>query len=216
MRASGRLTADRFVLRGVTASKVSANVSLDAGKLEVTSVEADLLGGKHRGNWLADFGAKPAACSGSGSLTAISLGNISRLMKDEWVEGSAGASYEIQGPCAADFWQSSEGTLQVDVADGSLPHVLLRDSAKTLKIRKFTAEAQLHAGTIEVSEGELESPEGTYEVSGTATLNREIDFKMARVPAGSGVSSYTITGTLADPRVTHINSTEQARLKPQP
>ena len=179
-------------------------------------MEADLLGGKHRGNWLADFGAKPAACSGSGSLTAISLGNISRLMKDEWVEGSAGASYEIQGPCAADFWQSSEGTLQVDVADGSLPHVLLRDSAKTLKIRKFTAEAQLHAGTIEVSEGELESPEGTYEVSGTATLNREIDFKMARVPAGSGVSSYTITGTLADPRVTHINSTEQARLKPQP
>ncbi len=216
VRASGRLTADRFVLRGVTASKVSANVSLDAGKLEATSVEADLLGGKHRGNWLADFGVKPAACSGSGSLTAISLGNISRLMKDEWVEGSAGASYEIQGPCAADFWQSSEGTLQVDVADGSLPHVLLRDSAKTLKIRKFTAEAQLHAGTIEVSEGELESPEGTYEVSGTATLNREIDFKMARVPAGSGVSSYTITGTLADPRVTHINSTEQARLKPQP
>src|SRR5207248_147070 len=118
-----------------------------------------------------DFGVKPAACSGSGSLTAISLGNISRLMKDEWVEGSAGASYEIQGPCAADFWQSSEGTLQVDVADGSLPHVLLRDSAKTLKIRKFTAEAQLHAGTIEVSEGELDSPEGTYEVSGTATLN---------------------------------------------
>ncbi len=216
VRASGRLTADRFVLRGVTAAKVSANVSLDAGKLEATSVEADLLGGKHRGKWLADFGVKPAACSGSGSLTAISLGNISRLMKDEWVEGSAGAGYEIQGPCAADFWQSSEGTLQVDVADGSLPHVLLRDSAKTLKIRKFTAQAQLHGGTIEVSEGELDSPEGTYAVTGTATLNREIDFKMARISAGSGMSSYTITGTLAEPHVARVNGTEQARLKPQP
>jgi AsmA protein len=214
VRASGRVTADRLVLRGVTASKVSANVSLDAGKLEATSVEADLLGGKHRGKWLADFGVKPAVCRGSGNLTGISLGNISRLMKDEWVEGTAGTSYEIRGPCTADFWQTAEGTLQVNVADGSLPHVLFRDRTETLKIRKFTGQAQLHAGTIEVSEGELDAPEGTYEVSGTATLNREIDFKMARVPAGSGASSYTITGTLADPRVTHINSTEQAQLKP--
>jgi len=216
VRASGRITADRLMLRGLTASKLSANVNLDAGKLEVASVDADLLGGKHRGKWQANFGVKPAVCSGSGDLTGISLGNISRLMKDEWIEGSAGASYEIQGPCAADFWQSSEGILRVDVADGSLPHMLSRDSAKTLKIRKFTAQAQLHGGTIEVSEGELDSPEGTYEVSGTATLKREIDFKVARVHAGSGASSYTITGTLAEPRVSHINGTEQARLKPQP
>ena len=177
-------------------------------------MDADLLGGKHRGRWQADFGVKPALCRGGGNLTGVSLGSISRLMKDEWVEGSAGADYEIQGPCAADFWRSAEGTLQVDVADGSLPHVLLGDSAKTLKIRKFTAQAQLHAGTIEVSEGELDSPEGTYEVSGTATLNREIDLKMARVPAGSGASSYTITGTLAEPHVARVNGTEQARLKP--
>jgi hypothetical protein len=214
VRASGRVTADRFVLRGVTASKLSANVSLDAGKLEVTSVDADLLGGKHRGKWQVDFAVKPALCSGSGSLTEISLGNISRLMKDDWVEGSAGASYEIRGPCSADFWQTSEGTLQVDVVDGSLPHVLFKENAETLKIRKFTAQAQLHAGTIEVSEGELDSPEGKYEVTGTATFKREIDFKLARVPAGTGVSSYTITGTLAEPRVAPIPGTEQARLKP--
>lgn len=214
VRASGRITADRFVLRSVTASKLSANINLDAGKLEVMSVEADLLGGKHRGKWLADFAVKPALCRGSGNLTGISLRNISRLMKDDWVEGTAGTSYEIRGPCSSDFWRTSEGTLQVDVADGSLPHVLFRDNAETLKIRRFSAQAQLHAGTIEVSEGELDSPEGTYEVSGTATLQREIDFKMARVPAGSGISSYTITGTLAEPHVARVNGTEQARLKP--
>jgi uncharacterized protein involved in outer membrane biogenesis len=210
------MAVDRFVIRGITASKVSANVSLDAGKLEVTSVDADLLGGKHRGKWQADFGVKPALCHGSGSLTGISLGNISRLMKDDWVEGTAGTSYDIRGSCSADFWQTAEGTLQVNVADGSLPHVLFRENAETLKIRKFTAQARLHAGTIEVSEGELDSPEGNYEVTGTATLKKEIDFKMARIPAGSGVSSYTITGTLAEPRVARSNRTEQARLKPQP
>jgi hypothetical protein len=94
--------------------------------------------------------------------------------------------------------------------------VLFRENAERLKIRKFTAQAQLHAGTIEVGEGELDSPEGTYEVSGAATFKREIDFKMARVPVGSGINSYTITGTVAEPRVARVNRTEQARLKPQP
>ena len=212
--ALGHVTADRFVLRGVSASGLSANVSLNAGRLEVSSLDAELLGGIYRGKWQADFGVKPAVCSGSGSVTGISLANVSRLMKDDWVEGTAGASYEIQGPCAADFWQSSEGTLQVNVADGSLPHVLFGENAKTLKVRKFTAKARLHGAEIEVSEGKLDSPEGTYEVSGTATLQREIDFKIARVPAAAGINAYTITGTLAEPRVAPINGTEQARLKP--
>ena len=214
VRASGRITADRFVLRGVTASKLSANVNLNAGKLEVSSLDADLLGGKHHGKWQADFGVKPAVCNGSGNLTAIPLGNVSRLMKDDWVEGSAGASYEIRGSCAADFWQSSEGTLQVNVADGSLPHLLFGENAEMLRVRKFIAQVRLHTGEIEVSDGKLDTPEGKYEVSGTATFRREIDFKMTRVPAGSGISAYTITGTVAQPRVAPVAGTEQARLKP--
>jgi len=212
--ASGRVTADRFVLRGVSASGLSANVRLNAGKLELSSLDAELLGGTYRGKWQADFGVKPAVCSGSGNVTGISLASVSRLMKDDWVEGIAGASYEIRGPCAADFWQSSEGTLEVNVADGSLPHVLFGENAETLKVRKFTAKARLHDGEIEVSDGKLDSPEGTYDVSGTATLQREIDFTIARAPAGAGINAYTITGTLAEPRVAPINGTEQARLKP--
>jgi AsmA-like protein len=214
VRASGRVTADRFVLHGVTASKLSANVSLDAAKLEVSSVDADLLGGKHRGKWQADFGVKPAVCNGSGNLTGISLASVSKLMKDDWVEGTAGASYEIQGSCAPDFWQSSEGTAQVNVADGRLPNVFFGENAEMLRVRKFTAQVRLNGGTFEVSDGRLDSPEGKYEVSGTATLKREIDLKVARLPAGSGASSYMITGTLAAPRVAPINGTEQARLKP--
>jgi hypothetical protein len=213
VRASGRVTADRFVLRSVSASGLSANISLNAGKLEVSSLDAELLGGIYRGKWQADFGVKPAVCSGSGNLTGISLGSISRLMKDDWVEGTAGASYEIRGPCAADFWQSSEGMLQVNVADGRLPHVFFGENDEMLRIQKFTAQVRLHGGELEVNDGTLDSPEGKYEVSGIATLKREIDFKMVRVPAGSGISAYTITGTLAEPRVAPVNGTEQAGLK---
>jgi len=51
-------------------------------------------------------------------------------------------------------------------------------------------------------------------VNGSATLKREIDFKLTRVPVGSGTSAYAITGTLAQPHVAVVSRTEQARLKP--
>jgi autotransporter translocation and assembly factor TamB len=210
--AFGRLSADRLALRDVSASKVSASITLNAGKLEVSSIEGDLLGGKHRGKWKADFSVKPPMCAGTGTLTGISLANVSRLMKDDWMEGLADTGYDIRGACTADFWQSSEATLQVNVADGSFPHVFLEDNAENLKIRKLAAQVRLHDGKIDVSEGTLDSPDGKYEVSGTATLKREIDFKMARTPAGSGIA-YTVSGTVADPHVVIVNGAEQARLK---
>ena len=214
VRASGRVTADRFVLNSVPLAKLSANVSLDSGKLQISALDADLLGGKHQGKWQADFSVKPAVCSGSGNLLGISLGSLSKVMRDDWVEGIAAGSYEINGPCTADFWQSSEGVLQVSLTDGLLPHMRVGEDAEALKVRKFTGQMRLHAGRIEVSEGKLDSPEGNYEISGTATLKREIDFNMARVPAGSGTTSYSLTGTLAQPRVAPLARTEQARLKP--
>jgi hypothetical protein len=210
--AFGRLSADRLALRDVSVSKVSASITLNAGRLEVSSIEGDLLGGKHRGKWKADFSVKPPMCAGTGTLTGISLANVSRLMKDDWMEGLADTGYDIRGACTADFWQSSEATLQVNVADGSFPHVFLEDNAENLKIRKLAAQVRLHDGKIDVSEGTLDSPDGKYEVSGTATLKREIDFKMARTQAGSGIA-YTVSGTVAEPHVAIVNGAEQARLK---
>jgi hypothetical protein len=212
--AFGHLTADRLVMRRASASKVSADISLKAGKLDISSVNADLLGGTHRGKWHADFSVKPPVCNGSGNLTGISLANASRLMNDDWVEGTATASYDVRGSCTLDSWKSLEGTLQVKVTDGSFPHMFFRDSDEILKVRKFTALAQLHGGTLEVSDGQLDSPGGNYKVSGQATFQREIDFKMTPLPAGPG-GGYTVTGTLAQPRVRAVNGTEQARLKSQ-
>lgn len=198
----------------MVASKLSANLSFKTGKLEISSVDADLLGGMHRGKWQADFGVKPAACSGSGNLVGISLNNVSRLMQDNWVGGTASASYDIRGSCDADFWQSLEATVQVNVVDGSLPHVFLEDGAETLKIGKFTAQARLRNGEVELSDARLDSPPGKYEISGIATFKREIDLKMTPVPAGSGITAYSVTGTLAQPHVAALNGAEQARLKP--
>ena len=217
VHASGRVTTDRLILHNLSATKVSAMVSLSEGRLELSSLDADAFGGKHRGKWVADFSLRPASCNGSGDLAGVSLRNVADAMKENWIEGTASASYEIKGPCSANFWQAAEGKLdQLNITDGSFPHVFLADHGSGLRIQRFKAEVRIHDGIIEVREGLLNSAEATYELSGTATLNREIDFKIVRERSAAAVAAYTITGTLAQPRVAQVSGAEQARLKPPP
>jgi hypothetical protein len=215
LRASGRVTADRVLVQSFESTHVSATVSLDAGKLQVLALSAEFLGGKHRGEWRADFSAKPAVCSGSGSLTGISLEHLADAMRDPGIAGTASASYEVKGTCPAEFWSSAEGTLQFDISDGSLPHVSLTEDAGALKVARFSGKAHLRAGAVEIRDAKLDSAGGKFLVSGTASLKRELDLKLARIAAGAPAAGYTITGTVAEPKVIRSAGTEtQARLKP--
>ncbi len=219
LRASGELTADRLQVQSLEATGVSANVSLDTGKLQVSELTADFLGGEHRGEWQADFSVKPAVCQGSGRLTAISLADLADAMKDGWIAGTADTSYEIKGPCPTEFWtsfwNSAEGTLQFDMWDGAMPHLSLADDAEHLRVTRFAGQARLRAGKIEMKDAKLDSPGGKFRLTGTASLKGELDFKLARTPNAALVSGYTITGTVTDPRVIRLSSPEtQAKLKP--
>jgi len=215
VRASGQLTADRLQVHGVAATRVSARVSLDGGKLQISQLNADLLGGKHRGEWQADFSVKPAVCSGSGNFTGVSLASLANVVKDAGIAGDANASYDMKGPCPEGFWKSAEGTLQFVMKDGTLPHFALDEDADPFEVTRFAGQARLQGGAIEMKDAKLESPGGAFRVSGTASLKGELDLKLARAPGGSAGPGYTISGTLAEPRVVRVGGAEtQARLKP--
>lgn len=216
LRASGQVTADRLQAHGVVATRASANVSLEKGNLQISQVAADVLGGTYRGQWRADFGVKPAACSGSGNFSGLLLANLADAMKDPWITGKANASYDVKGRCPADFWQSAEGTLHVEMRDGIFSHVIIGDGSEPLRVTRLSGEAQLHAGMIEITNTKLDSPDGKYQLSGTVSLKREVDLKLAQVPNGVTAVGYAITGTLAEPRVAPLAGTEQARLKTLP
>jgi hypothetical protein len=213
LRAEGRLTADRLQVERVVASRVSASVRLEAGKLDISDLNADLLGGKHSGHWQADFAIQPTTCIGSGALTKLSLSSVADTMKDNWITGTASGTYEVKGPCQADFWDSAEGTLKLDVSDGILRHVVVGDNAEALQITRLTGKVQLQAGQIEFQNAKMDSPAGKFELSGTASFDRELDLKLGRAPGGTGMT-YTIGGTLSEPKITQVNGPEQARLKP--
>jgi hypothetical protein len=218
LRASGKLSVGRLRIRSLVAERVSASLDLERGKLKISELRADVLGGKQRGDWQVDFAAASPAYIGSGTLTGISLGQMAGSMHDPWISGTAAGSYQLtaSGADSAAFWESAEGGLQFDMRDGVLSHISLASDDGPLHVARWQGRARLRGGKIEIENGKLVSLGGTYEISGTASLGRVLDLKLARGtesrPAGSLV--YTITGTVAEPRVASTSSVTQAQLKP--
>src|ERR1700722_559786 len=227
VRATGRVSTDHLQLRSYAANHVSANVTLNHGKLDIADLNADFLNGHHRSAWHADFSAAPAACEGAGNFVGISLARlngtatdttpdtIADSAKNSGITGTANASYQLKGPCGPDFWQTGEGLLQFDIRDGSLPHVALAEDEGPLKIVRLSGQARLHDGKIEMKDARLDSASGRFQLSGTASLRRELDLKLASFPLGAA-TGFTITGILSDPHVAPLPGAEQATLKTEP
>jgi hypothetical protein len=55
LRASGKVSIGRLRIPSMVADRVSAALDLERGKLKISELRADLLGGKHRGDWQADL-----------------------------------------------------------------------------------------------------------------------------------------------------------------
>jgi AsmA-like C-terminal region/AsmA family len=216
--ATDRVTADHLSADRVSADRVSADLSLDAGKLRLSDLRGELLGGKHRGEWQGDFSVRPPVYTGKGTLTGVSLRQLASMMHDEWITGTAGGSYEItaSGASSSAFWNSAEGTLQFDVRDGLLPHLMLESDGDPLQIERLQGRAHLQAGKIEIKDAGLNSSAGKFQLTGTASFGRELDLKLAGKPDADGIAkTYAIGGTVADPSVKQVASPEtQARLKP--
>jgi len=99
-----------------------------------------------------------------------------------------------------------------------LSHVNLKNDDQPLQIDHWQSRARLRSGKIEIEKGEIVSPAGTYEISGTASLGRVLDFKLTGdpelKPGGAGSLVYSITGTVAEPRVVLVPTPEtRAQLK---
>jgi uncharacterized protein involved in outer membrane biogenesis len=223
LHAQGKIRVNHLALRGVatdelTANRVSADVSLDAGKLSLSDLRGELWGGKHRGEWQGDFSVRPPVYEGNGTLTGVALRQLATGMHDEWIAGTASGTYQMSasGTTATAFWNSAEGALQFDVRDGMLPHLTIESDGDPLKIDRLQGHAHVQAGKIEIKDGALNSTAGRFQLTGTASFSQELDLKLEGKPDADGAArAYAVRGTVAEPRVTQMASPEtQARLKP--
>ena len=213
VHAIGKLTADHVLIRSLTASRVSAEVELDQGRLRLSNLRGDVLGGRHTGEWRVDFSADPPTYSGNGTLEKVVLSQLAEAMHDAWITGSANVSYvaSTHGWNKLDLLANADANLQMEVRDGSLPHLTLAEDAGPLHVTRFAGRVLLRDGKFEIEQGKLQTPSGIYQLSGTASMTRVLDVKLT----GEGTHGFDISGTLTQPHVV-VNPTAetQAALKP--
>lgn len=213
INAVGTLSANQVVVRKLAGSRVSAKVELDKGKLRVSDLRADVLGGKHLGEWEADFTAKPPQYGGKGVFENVALDQLSESMSDDWITGSATATYRVKtsGLDAAELFASASSTWKVEAWDGLLRHLALTEGSGPLPMHHLSLQLAMHDGKFEIEDGNLDSASDLYRVSGSASMTRALNVKLMR----EGGRGFNITGTLTEPHVSPtLPSETQAALKP--
>jgi len=208
LNATGNLIADRVVVHGVVANKASATIQVQGGKLEVKDLRAEILGGRHKGDWNADFTSLPPRYSASGTLEHIAFGQLAAALDNAWITGLANAKYwvEASGVTSGELLASATGTLQVEARNGLLRPAVLAEGDGPLQMRLLTASFALREGQLEVQQGNLETERTRYQLTGTASLGRALNLKLTR----EGIPGFNITGTLTQPRITPL-ATSSAR-----
>ena len=213
VHAVGKLTVDRVLIRSVTASRVSAEVELEQGRLRLSNLRGDVLGGRHTGEWRVDFSVDPPTYSGNGTLEKVSLGQLADAMHDGWITGSANVGYlaSTHGWSKAELVANADASLRMEVRDGLLPHLTLAGDAGPLRVNRFVGRLLLRDGKFEIEQGKLQTPGRIYQLSGIVSLTRDLDIKLTR----DGTRGFNIFGTLTQPHVV-VNATAetQAALKP--
>ncbi|MGA2336939.1 MAG: AsmA family protein [Terriglobales bacterium] len=225
IQAQGNLHVGEFGLKKVPVTQVATQVNLDRGKITLTALRAQLLQGTHQGNWTIDLSkhdlsnhdvsnhdmstsdastddasAPSVRYRGAGTLNDISLARVAMLMNDAWIAGTVDGNFDVEGSGDSfrELSAQSHGKLQFVMRNGSLPHIEIPGSPVPLPVHRFTGELHLKKGVWELSAGRLESRDGIYQVSGTDSPGSGFDFVLAR----GDEQSWTLTGTLAKPRIT--------------
>ena len=208
-QAHGSLHVGRFGVKKVAATQVATQLDVDRGKITLTALRGQLLQGIHQGNWVMDVSGhdvstrdssmKSVRYRGNGILQNISLAQVGSVMNDAWISGTADGKFDLDGSGESfrDLLAHADAKLQFTMRNGSLPHVEIPGSARPLPVHRFTGELRLKQGTWELSAGRLESRDGIYRVSGTASPASGFDFALTR----GDDQSWKLTGTLAKPHV---------------
>src|SRR5271165_1356825 len=199
LRSSGRFSVARFELGTAVANNVSGTLELDAGKLRVSDLRADLLGGHHTGTWTADFTVSPPRFSGSGNLTRMSMAQLASLMHDNWANGAMDAKYSLAmaGLTPPALRASATGSADFTWSGGSLRHVTLDSRGAPVSFSDFAGIVSLENGVLNLTDCKLQSAGASYAVKGTASFDRNLDIRFER----TGGRTYAISGTLDKPRV---------------
>ena len=211
LNAQGTLQVDRLLLGDLQADAIKTDLKLENGQLHFSNLRASVLGGRQVGDWQGDFTKAAPEFNLTGALENVSLPQVGKWMRNNWITGNAYGSYELScsGWTAADLQSSSHATITLSASGGALTH--FGPAAAPLKFGEMRAALTAGDSLFVVSSGKLENAQGIYEISGVASFAHKLDLKFLR-KGGRGVA---VSGTLDAPRVETLTGEDvQAQSRP--
>jgi hypothetical protein len=199
LQAQGRISGDRCAVGSLIASNVTGTLTMKAGAISFKSMNADVLGGHHIGNWDADFSSQPPKFFGSGTLTKVAMTQLGALMHDPWASGTLDGQYTL-GLAGADspgLRDSANGSASFIWSGGTLRHITLEGRTTPLSFSVFKGQVLIRNGVLSCESCPLKSSGDLYQVKGTASFARNLDLRLE----GSGDTAFTVSGPLEKPRV---------------
>jgi hypothetical protein len=209
LQAKGHISADRLTIKAAALNHVSGQYQIADGKLMVSGIQGDFLGGKVKGAWEATFAGDQPAYIATGSIARVAVAQVAALTHDAWATGTMSADFRIamSGRTGAELFRSAAGTADFELRDGVLPHLKLAGT-DPLAYKRMWGRARWRNSRLELSGCKLQAVGGIFTLAGTA--GRQLDLQLI----GGAAHSYSVTGTLERPLVTALTPSEtQAALK---
>lgn len=179
LEAEGKLTIGTLTLRELIASKVVTNLRLHRGVILLQDANAELLGGRHLGEWTFDLTGDEPAYSGKGSIFAVSASSACALAHADGCSGAFTANYDLRlvGTNAAALLTQAQGAGTFTWQKGGVR--ALSVAGRPFSFQSWRSGYVLAQGQLALREGLLAGSEGAYQASGKVDLtNRTLDLHL--------------------------------------
>ncbi|HEX7962786.1 MAG TPA: AsmA-like C-terminal region-containing protein, partial [Terriglobales bacterium] len=199
----GTISATHLRIKQLEARNVSADITLEPNRTRLEHVEADLLGGRHTGNWTIDFASAKPLVTGMGTVQHINMQLLSTAMKEKWGSGTLDGDYHLtlSGTSGAELMNTALGAASFEWRNGKLV-----DKSNTQDVFAFTewnGHLTLRDRVIHLDDNHVRSVSGIQRVNGTISLSRESDLQFER-DKGTG---FTLQGPLDAPSIVESPAT---------
>jgi hypothetical protein len=212
VQAKGTLRIGRLSVKNVDITQIAAHVDLDRGKATLADLRAQVFQGVYEGRGVVDASIRPPRYQAEGTLQTFSLAQLSAAMNDPWVTGTADARLDLvsSGTTFSDILSHADGELTLAMQNGTFAHVELPEAAKPFPVHVFSTRVKVKNGVWNLNAGKLQSRDGIYQISGTASPGSGLDLVLTR----GDDQTWNVTGTLLKPRLVHANRTQARTIKP--
>ena len=175
----GTVNVDSLDLGPVTLDDVSAAVRITPSGVEITSLDADILGGKVHATGAIDKPATDAEkpdYSFEGQFEKLSAPDVGALLGMRWAGGAfnGNGKVELAGYTDTDLTNSAKGTLHIEWNNGVMGDQPSESSKASVvpaalgRFEKWTADADIANGAITVKQSDVQN--GTRKRTVGATI----------------------------------------------